>query len=157
MTAPVTRVARVCQLLNREEARYMVVGATAMQLWGTSRATRDIDILIEPTIANATRILRALSNLPFGIAADIDPAQLIAQPVTMIGDTPNVDLLTRAWNLRWEEAERDIAIFSIEGVLVPAASLTSLIKSKQTGRPQDVADVLVLEELRRLRGEHKGE
>jgi hypothetical protein len=37
-------------LLNVEEARYLVVGATAMQLWGTTRATRDIDILIDPTV-----------------------------------------------------------------------------------------------------------
>src|SRR5258706_3402766 len=40
-----TRVAQVCILLNREQASYVVVGATAMQLWGTSRATVDIDIL----------------------------------------------------------------------------------------------------------------
>lgn len=43
-------LAQVCRLLNDEEARYLVVGAVAMQLWGTTRATRDIDILIEPTI-----------------------------------------------------------------------------------------------------------
>lgn len=56
MTDPLSRVAQVCQLLNVEEARYLVVGAIAMQLWGTTRATRDIDILIEPTIENATRV-----------------------------------------------------------------------------------------------------
>src|ERR1043166_3683156 len=52
-----TRVAEVCSLLNRHQASYVVVGATAMQLWGTSRATLDIDILIEPTVENAARVL----------------------------------------------------------------------------------------------------
>ena len=56
-------LAQVCRLLNDEEARYLVVGAVAMQLWGTTRATRDIDILIEPTIENAQRVLRALCGL----------------------------------------------------------------------------------------------
>ncbi len=56
MSVPRSRVARVCHLLNGEEARYVVVGATAMQLWGTSRATRDVDILIESTIENAERV-----------------------------------------------------------------------------------------------------
>jgi hypothetical protein len=152
MNTPVTGVARVCLLLNTEEARYAVVGATAMQLWGTSRATRDIDILIDPTIANAERVLRALAALPFGIASEIDPTDLIARPVTMIGDTPNVDVLTRAWNLRWAEAEQDIAVFEIEGVPVPTVSLANLIASKRTGRPQDVADIQVLEALQHLRG-----
>ena len=58
MTPQASRVAQVCRLLNDEDARYLVVGAIAMQLWGTTRATRDIDILIEPTIENATRVLR---------------------------------------------------------------------------------------------------
>ena len=42
-----TRVARVCSRLNAEGARYVLVGATAMQLWGTTRATQDIETLEE--------------------------------------------------------------------------------------------------------------
>ena len=91
-----TGVARVCALLNEAGARYVVVGATAMQLWGTSRSTRDIDILIEPTLDNAERVLHALGSLPFAVATEILPSKLIARAVTMIGDTPNVDVLTRA-------------------------------------------------------------
>jgi len=34
---------------------------------------------------------------------------------------------------------------------LPTVSLDDLIASKQTGRPQDVADLVVLEEIRRLR------
>ena len=151
MSLPQTGLSRVCRLLNHEEARYVVVGATAMQLWGTSRSTRDIDILIEPTVANAERVLRALGALPFGVAQAIDPTELISRHVTMIGDTPNVDVLTRAWNLQWKEAEQGLAVFDIEGVAVPTVSLANLIASKQTGRPQDVADVQLLEELRQLR------
>lgn len=150
---PRSRVARLCHLLNAEEARYLIVGATAMQLWGTTRATRDIDILIEPTVANAERVLRALSALPFGVAADLDPRDVVARPVTMIGDTPNVDVLTRAWNLSWDEAAYDIAVFEVEGVPVPTVSLSHLIESKRTGRTQDAADIELLEALRELRGE----
>ena len=151
MTPQASRVAQVCRLLNDEEARYLVVGAIAMQLWGTTRATRDIDILIEPTIDNATRVLRALSQLPLAVAAEHTPAEVIARGVTMIGDTPNVDILTRAWNLRWSDAERDLAVFSVDGVPVPTVSIANLIASKRTGRLQDTADIQLLEELQRLR------
>ena len=153
MTLPRSRVARVCHLLNAEDARYLVVGATAMQLWGTTRATRDVDILIEPTLENAERVLRALAALPFRVAGEIDPRDLVERPMTMIGDMPNVDVLTRAWNLQWSEAERGIAVFEVEGVPIPTVSLEHLIESKRTGRTQDTADVEVLEALRRLREE----
>ena len=153
MTRPRSRVADVCDLLNAEEARYVVVGAMAMQLWGTSRATRDIDILIDPTLENAERVLRALRRLPFGVAADIDARDVVRRAVTMIGDTPNVDVLTRAWNLRWSDAEMTLTVFTVDGVLIPTVSLAHLIESKRTGRTQDLADIEVIEALRKLRGE----
>lgn len=148
-----TRIAQVCSCLNAEEARYVVFGASAMQLWGTTRATRDIDILIDPTEENAERVLRALSQLGFGIAADFIPQDVISRVVTMIGDIPNVDILTRAWNVRWVEAGPRAIAFDVEGVSIPTASIEDLIASKQTGRLQDAADVEVLEEIRRLRSQ----
>lgn len=145
MAEPAARVARVCALLNAADARYVVIGATAMQLWGTSRTTRDVDVLIEPTLENATRVLQALGELPFGVAREITPQDVITRGITMIGDTPNVDVLTRAWNVSWTDASRDFAVFEVDGVAIPTISLPLLIASKRTGRPQDTADILVLE------------
>lgn len=147
-----TRLAQVCQALNAEDAKYIVFGAAALQLWGTTRATRDIDVLIEPTVANADRVLRALATLGFGLAARLDPEDIVKRPVTMIGDVPNVDVLTRAWNVRFADAAPRVEIFEIEGVRVPAASIQDLIESKRTGRLQDAADIEVLEMIRDLRG-----
>lgn len=144
VTVIITRVARLCALLNAAEARYVIVGATAMQLWGWSRSTRDVDILIEPTVQNAHRVLAALSQLPFGVARDLTTDDILSRGVTMIGDTPNVDVLTRAWNVHWADASRDMAVFTVDGVPIPTASIEQLIASKQTGRHQDAADVVVL-------------
>jgi hypothetical protein len=156
MNEPRTALARLCQLLNAEDARYLVVGATAMQLWGTTRATRDIDLLIDPTLENAERVLRALGRLPFGVATELTPAEVVSQQVTMIGDTPNVDILTRAWNLEWADAERDFELFPIEGVDVPTVSIRNLIESKRTGRTQDLADIEILEEILRQHSTSRG-
>jgi hypothetical protein len=146
-----THLARVCALLNAERARYVVVGASAMQLWGTTRATRDIDILIEPSLQNARRVLHALAGLDVGIARELSPEEIIRRPVTIIGDMPNVDVFTRAWNLKYVEAGPAATLFDVEGVKVPAASIEHLIESKRTGRLQDAADIEVLEDIRRLR------
>lgn len=146
-----TRVARIATLLNAHDARYVVVGATAMQLWGSSRATRDVDILIDATRENAERKLLALSALPVGIARELTPDDILSRGVTMIGDTPNVDVLTRAWNVRWADANTELAVFEVEGVPIPTISLALPIASKRTGRAQDIADLAVLEAMQELR------
>lgn len=146
-----TRLAAVCALLNEEGARYVLVGASAMQLWGTSRATRDVDILIDATQENATRVLAALSRSGFGFAKEWLADTIVDKPITVIGDSPRVDILTVAWSVRYPDAATNAVTFTLEGVAIPTASIDDLIASKRTGRLQDAADIEVLEEIRRLR------
>jgi len=70
----------------------------------------------------------------------------------MIGDTPNVDVLTRAWNVTWAQAAHEVAVFELDGVPVPTLALGLLIESKRTGRTQDQADIEVLEAIQARRG-----
>lgn len=144
-------IAQVCSRLNAEQARYLVVGAVALQLWGTSRSTEDIDILIEPTTENAQRVLDALATVGFGFSSEFLPQEVVKKPFTIIGDSPRVDILTRACNVRWADAAPRATTFTVEGVPIPTASIEDLIESKKTGRLQDAADIEVLEEIRRLR------
>lgn len=146
-----TELAEVCHRLNEAGARYLVVGARALQLWGSSRATRDIDILIEPTEENAARILDALGRIGFGFAGEWTAREIASKFVTIIGDSPRVDVLTLAWSVRYRDAIRDAHRFELEGVVIPTVSIDTLIASKRTGRPQDAADIVVLEEIQRLR------
>ena len=130
----------------------MLVGANALQLWGHARATRDIDILIEKTEENAGRVLLALGEVGFGLAREWLAEEIVTKPVTIIGDSPRVDILTMAWSVHYPEARQDATLFTVEGVEIPAASIDHLIASKRTGRLQDAADIEVLEEIKRLRG-----
>lgn len=152
VTAYETHLAAVAARLAEERAHYVLFGATAMQLWGTTRATRDIDILIEPSVDNARHVLGALSRLGFGFAREWLAEDVASRPVTVIGDAPRVDVFTLAWSVHYEEAAAEAATFRIEGVEIPTASIDHLIASKRTGRLQDAADIEVLEEIRRLRG-----
>lgn len=151
-----THLAQVAACLNEARARYVLFGAAAMQLWGTTRATRDIDILIEASPANARRVLAALARTGAGLAKDALAEEVAAKPVTVIGDSPRVDVLTVAWSVRYAEAAKAAVTFELEGVPIPTASLDHLVESKRTDRLQDAADVQVLEEIRRLRGSEPG-
>src|SRR5688500_14848601 len=99
-----SRLVTVCRLLNAAGVRYVVVGGFALALHGAVRATKDVDILIEPSLENARRALQGLEELTFGVARELDPADVIAKPLTIIGDDPRVDLLTLAWSVRYADA-----------------------------------------------------
>ena len=122
-----------------------------MAMHGVVRATKDVDVLIDPTLVNARRVLSALEELPFRVAGDIDPADVIARQVTIIGDIPNVDVLTIAWSLRYADAVPGLQKAKVDGVRVPYVGIDDLIRSKQTGRLQDRADIEALEQLKALK------
>ncbi len=151
MTLTKSRLATVCGLLNEGGVKYVVVGGFAVALHGVVRATKDIDLLIEPTLENAARALKALEGLTFGIARELDPADVVANPITIIGDDPRVDLLTLAWSVRYADAAPKAQRVKIDGVEVPFADLDTLIRTKQTDRFQDKADLEDLEQVRRLK------
>ncbi len=151
VTVTSSRLARVCGLLNASGVKYVVIGGFAVALHGVVRATKDIDILIEPTLGNARRALKALASLPWGIARELDPSEMLKKPITVVGDDPRVDILTLAWSVRYADAAPTAERVEIDGVEIPYADLDTLIRTKQTDRFQDKADVESLEQVRRLK------
>lgn len=149
---PKTIAAQVCAALNGAGAKYLVIGGVACILHGHTRATRDVDILIERTPPNARRVLEALSGLGYGFAREWTPDEILRRPITIIGDDPLVDVFTVAWSVKYEGAVKRSSRIDVEGVKIPVIGLDDLIETKRTGRLQDAADIEVLEEIKRLRG-----
>ena len=137
----------VCRLLNSRGVDYVVVVGVASALHGNVRATKDIDVLVPRDLANTERLLDALSNLPLGLARELDPRRENAKVVTIIGDEPRVDVLKAAGALTFRDASRDRLVATVDGVDIPYASLPDLIRSKQTDRLRDRAEA---DELRAL-------
>lgn len=148
---PTTVAARVCAVLNETGSRYLVIGGIACILHGYVRATTDVDILIERSLANAERVLAALERVGYGFAREWSAREILERPITVIGDDPQVDIFTVAWNVKYEDAVRRASVVEVEGVEIPLASLDDLIATKRTGRALDQADIEALEEIKRLR------
>ena len=135
------RVLRVCRLLNRHRARYLLAGGVAANLHGSVRATKDVDILVPRDAANMARVLAAVGELPYGIANELDAAEIARNPITIVGDDPRVDILTVAWTVTFDEAWTRRVVRRIAGTRVPYLGRGDLVASKQTGRASDVADI----------------
>ena len=140
------RVVRVCRLLNRHRARYLVAGGVAANLHGSVRATKDVDILVPRDEANMRRVVAALEELPYGVARELDPTAIVDRAVTIVGDDPRVDVLTSAWTVTFDQAWDSRVVRRIDGTRVPYLSLEDLKRSKQTGRAADQADLEALGE-----------
>src|SRR5438552_2003185 len=132
---------RVCSLLNRHKARYLVVGARACWLHGYVRATMDVDILIPEDMENHARIIAALSELEDHAATELTPQDFIDNVVVKVADEVEVDVSTRAWQVSYAEAKGSPLVRSIKGVEVPYVDLKTLIRSKSTQREQDRVDL----------------
>ena len=146
----------MCRELNRVEARYLVIGGMACILRGHVRATMDIDILIQRSRANAERVLAALGKTGYAFAREWTAEQILAKPITVIGDDPAVDIFLVAMTVKYEQVVGRSSVVDIDGVAIPLIGIDDLIATKQTGRPLDAEDIKALEEIRRRLGEKRG-
>jgi hypothetical protein len=81
--------------LNAHGVRYLVIGAHAVAFHARPRATKDLDILLEPTPANARKALAALrdffggADLGYTVEDLTDPDRIIQLGVAPV----RIDLL----------------------------------------------------------------
>ena len=148
-----SRFLGVCRELNRAEAKYLVMGGIACILHGHVRATTDIDILIERSRENAERVLAALGETGYGFAREWTAEQILARPITIIGDDPAVDIFQVAMTVTYEQAVGRSSIVDVDGIGIPLMGIDDLIATKRTGRPLDAEDIKALEEISRRLGE----
>ncbi|MBN1675696.1 MAG: nucleotidyltransferase [Kiritimatiellae bacterium] len=144
---PPDPLVRVCALLNKHGARYIVAGGYACILHGLVRTTEDVDILIEETEENFQRTIDALSELEDHAAAELTVEDLWNNVVVKVADEVEVDISRRAWKVSYEDAKDTTRTVEIDGVEVPFLSLHDLMASKETYREQDRADLARLKGL----------
>jgi hypothetical protein len=140
--------------LNEAGVRYLIGGAHALALHARPRATKDLNLFIQPTQANAARFIVALRAF-FGAeppsyvteAALLDPDVIIQLGVAPVRVAVLSAFATISFRQTW--AGRKDAVFGS----VPAHYLgrEQLIREKlHFDRPQDRADVAALRAVRAL-------
>lgn len=144
-------VVRICRALNEAQARYLLIGGFAVIAHGAGRLTKDIDLLIDDADENVARVKAGLRVLADDAAAQVQDDDVRRHVVVRVADEVVVDLMGRACGLSYDEAARDAETLVREGVHIPVASPGTLIRMKQTPRPQDALDRAFLEGVLRSR------
>jgi hypothetical protein len=131
------------ELLNANNVRYLVVGGYAVALHGHPRYTKDIELWIESTSENATKIIKVLDQFGFGSLALRAEDFLVPDQIVQLGYPPNrIDLLTSLPGVDFESCYPSRIEVTLDRVSVNFIDLENLkISKRATGRLQDLADL----------------
>lgn len=145
--------------LNAHGVRYLVVGAHAVAFHARPRATKDLDVLLDPTRANARRALEALRDFFGGVDTGYT-AEDLADPrwIIQLGVAPiRIDLMSVIQGLSdFKEAWKNRVEARFGSVSAHYIGLDDLIRAKESAhRPQDRADVSVLRRAKHRAGSGK--
>jgi hypothetical protein len=128
--------------------RFLIVGAYALGVHGRPRATGDLDVWVDATPENATRVMEALKQ--FGAPLGQVTADDFSRPgvVFQIGLAPlRIDVLTQLSGIVFEEAWPTRTRANFGPVAVDVIGRDAFIKNKRaTGRARDLGDVEALGE-----------
>lgn len=82
--------------LNKNLVKYVIIGGHASIYHGVNRNTGDLDILIEPSVENGHKLLKALHSLKLDVP-EITDQEWTSQLVLSFGFEPDaIDILNRA-------------------------------------------------------------
>jgi len=145
-------------ILNKYSVQYIMVGGFAVNLYGYTRATNDIDLLIKDDIVNRQKLAGAFSELGYGNIS-FETLQFVPGWTNFyIGAGIQLDIMTslKGVDLSFDECLRMAPVAEIEGVMVPFLHINHLIQNKKVvNRPKDQIDVMELEKIKKILDEPK--
>jgi predicted nucleotidyltransferase len=146
------------ELLERlveAEIRFVLVGGLAVNAWGYLRATRDVDVVPDPSRENLERLDSLLQQL--GGRVDVGGRLLDSTAIStflktgdralVLTELGQVDVLQGLPQVpRYDELERQARDVDLEGLVIRVCSLEHLLAMKRASdRPRDHEDIEALE------------
>ncbi len=144
--------------LARHDVEYVTIGGIAIQAYGGQRLTQDLDIAIATSTENVTRLASALLDLdarilgPDGKRSQSAPSATLLRSSDqwhLITDHGPLDILTLPAHLgSFADMRARAHEVPLGDLSIPIAHREDLLKMKRAaGRPQDLADIRLLESL----------
>jgi predicted nucleotidyltransferase len=135
--------------LNAHNVDYVIIGATAFPIYGYSRATLDIDILILPTEKNAQKTLNALKDFGYDVS-DITISDLLSKKILIRQYILETDIHPFVKGIAVDQIWKNRVAGKIGETPCYFASLNDLIKMKKSaGRQKDKEDLKILLKLKK--------
>jgi hypothetical protein len=146
-------ILNIWKVFNEKNVRYLTIGGLAVNIYGYTRNTGDIDILIEDTLENKKNLRLAFASIGIGDFPQIETMQFVAgfTDFTISYDL-RLDVMTSVKGLENENFEnlfQNATIVILQEVPVYFLDYDNLIKTKKAcNRLKDQLDIEELEKLK---------
>lgn len=135
---------KICELLNKHDVEYILIGGVAVGFHGFPRSTADIDFWYKPTDDNFVRILKALTD--FGVDTSSLDDLVFDRDKTFLRIPQlgfRTEFLPQIPGLEsFNQAKKNVLQTEIDGTSVFILGYDDLIKNKETlNRKIDQLDV----------------
>jgi predicted nucleotidyltransferase len=140
------RFLEIIRLFEHHDVKFMVIGAYGVAAYGHVRNTKDVDLWVKASPDNASKVFAALKE--FGVEGKCLLQKLSCEDniVHFAGDGWAIDIMNEVCWPKFDACYPCAMSAEVEGVTVKVVSLDDLIVMKNhAGRPQDLADVAMLE------------
>jgi hypothetical protein len=131
------------RLLNSHQVEYLLIGGFAVGYHGYPRATNDMDVWVAVNLANADRLVAALSEFGFtgsGLSAELF---LEDKKIIRMGHPPmRIEVLTGISGVDFGACYVQRIVDEIDGIPVNIINLADLKQNKRaSGRYKDLDDL----------------
>lgn len=139
---------KLIQLLKENNVIFVIIGATALPVYGYARATLDIDLFIKPNLNNIKRTMKALREFGYDLM-DLSPEDFLKNKILIRQYIVEADFHPFVKGVSFEEIWKNKikAKFGKNEVYFP--SLDDMIKMKKAaGRAIDREDLKYLKKIK---------
>ncbi|WP_309612659.1 hypothetical protein [Flavobacterium sp.] len=147
-------IVNIWQKLKENNVRYLTIGGLAVNIYGYTRNTGDVDLLIDDTIENRKNLRKAFAAIGIGDFIEIETIQFVPgfTDFTISYDL-RLDIMTSIKGLENENfntlLENATIIFLKETPVYFLDYDSLIIAKKATNRLKDQLDIEELEKLKR--------
>ncbi|MDH7513729.1 MAG: nucleotidyl transferase AbiEii/AbiGii toxin family protein [Clostridiales bacterium] len=139
---------RLLRLLKENKATFVIIGATALPVYGYARATLDIDLFVKPDPDNIKRVIKALKEFGYDLM-DLTPEDFLKNKILIRQYTVEADIHPFVKGVSFDEVWKNKIKAKFGKTEVYFPSLDDMIKMKKAaGRAIDRED---LKYLRRIK------
>jgi hypothetical protein len=131
------------ELLNKHQVEYMVVGGYALAFHGEPRFTGDLDIWIDCTASNASKMVEVMNDFGAASLGFTKKDFLSRKIIKQIGQPPlRIDIMGEIDGVSYKEAMNNKQFFRSQSLSIPFIGVEDFIKNKKaSGRKKDLKDV----------------
>ena len=155
---------KIIQALEKRNIRYLVIGGVAVNLYGYSRITKDLDLMISFEKENVNKFIELVNDLGYKPKVPVDLKELaelekreywkkeknmqVFSVCNPRDEFEYIDIMIQDY-VDFEKAYKNRKILSDDQISVSVISIDDLISLKElAGRGRDLVDLKILRELK---------